>query len=116
MQSKSEIPEAQYRLWVQAALDRIEKSFEQVDPDIAECEQSMGALSIMIHGHGKCILSGQPSVRQLWLALASQGIAYHFDFDLQRQVWVDDRGQGVELMSFLQKFLDETVKVRVSLK
>lgn len=111
----SEFPEAQYRQKIQEALDRIEKAFAEVDPDVAECEQAHGAMTIVFADRSRCILSAQPSVRQLWLALASQGTAYHFNFDQKTDRWRDDKGRDIELLSFLENFLKEKTGVALRL-
>ncbi len=100
--------EAEYRACVQRFLKRIELAFEDVDPDVAECEQQFGALSIRFPSGARCILSAQPSVQQLWLALAAKGIAFHFNYDHAGQRWVDDKGKNIELMSYLRSYLEET--------
>lgn len=99
--------EADYRKRVQDTLNRIEQAFEAIDPDLAECEQSLGALTITLGDGSKCILSTQPSVSQIWLALASRGTAYHFNYDSSASQWKDDKGRGIELMSFLEGYLKE---------
>src|SRR4051812_11938803 len=99
--------EAEFRQRVQTTLDRIEKGFENVDPDLAECEQSLGSMTITLSDRSRCILSVQPSVRQLWLALAARGTAYHFNFDETSRKWIDDKGRGVELVSFLKNYFAE---------
>ena len=109
MSGLSEVTEAEYRGWIQGAMNRIEKSFDAVDPDLAECEQSMGSLTIRFSDQTRCILSAQPSVRQLWVAIASRGTAYHFNFDRAREVWMDDKGRGIELFAFLNTYLKEMV-------
>jgi frataxin-like iron-binding protein CyaY len=57
--------EKKYRLVLNATLQKVEKAFDQVDPDLAECSISQGALTIQFASGAKCILSGQPSVRRL---------------------------------------------------
>ncbi len=105
--------EAEYRKIVQATLDRIQKPFDAVDPDVAECEVAHGALTISFADRTRCILSAQPSVRQLWLALAAQGTAHHFNFDPARSQWWDDKGKGIELLSFLQNYLKEKTDTEI---
>lgn len=107
--------ESEYREKISAVFDRIEQVFENVDPDIAECEQSQGAMILSFADGSRCILSAQPSVRQLWLALASKGTAYHFNFDPQLQKWVDDKGKGIELTSYLEKYIQEMTGIQVHL-
>jgi CyaY protein len=97
--------EADFRKTMQVTLDRIEKAFSEVDPDIAECEQALGSMTITFADRSRCIVSAQPSVRQLWLALAARGTAYHFNWDGTR--WLDDKGKGIELMSFLEGYFQD---------
>ena len=99
--------EAEFRKKIHDTLARVEKAFEEVDPDVAECEQSQGSLTITFTDQSRCILSAQPSVRQLWLALASRGTAYHFNWDEKESNWKDDKGLGIELFKFLTGYLNE---------
>src|SRR5690242_12502853 len=94
--------EAEYRSRIQKVFDRIEAAFEAVDPDVAECEQAFGAVTITFSDQTRCILSAQPSVRQIWLALASRGTAYHFNYDENSGSWIDDKGQNLELIQVLK--------------
>ncbi len=103
------MPEAEYRALIQKSYDRIMTALDPVDPDLAECEGSLGSLAIRFADGSKCILSAQPSVRQLWLALAAQALAYHFNWDPALGAWIDDRGKGIELHALLEKVLSEKV-------
>ena len=109
-----EFTEAEYRRRIQESLDAVERAFEDVDPDVAECEQAFGALTIRLADGTRCILSAQPSVRQLWLALAARGTAYHFNWDAGRGEWRDDKGRDIELRAFLRQYLRETTKLELS--
>lgn len=99
--------EGEFRKRIQETFDRLERALGEIDPDVAECEQSMGAMTLTFSDRSRCILSAQPSVRQLWLALAGLGTAHHFNFDHQTEAWRDDKGKNIELLSFLQDFLSE---------
>ncbi|MFH1263673.1 MAG: iron donor protein CyaY [Pseudomonadota bacterium] len=91
--------EKTYRARILEAFGRIEKGFEKIDPDLAECENAQGALTITLRNRSKVIVSPQPSVRQIWLAVAAEGKAYHFNFDGGSGRWLDDRGTGHELFA-----------------
>jgi CyaY protein len=106
--------EAEYRSVMKSTLDRVERAFNDVDPDVAECLVQFGALSIIFPNGSKCILSSQPSVQQLWMAVASRGIAYHFDYDAKAGEWRDDKGEGIEPLAYLRKFLKESVGLEMS--
>lgn len=103
--SSAVFSEGEFRKKIQEIYDRIERALADVDPDVAECEQAVGALSISFADRSRCILSAQPSVRQLWLALAALGTAHHFNFDPQSGTWQDDKGKNIELLTYLEDFL-----------
>lgn len=105
--------EADYRKQVAATLDRVSQAFEDVDPDQVECELRFGVLTLIFPNRTKIILSAQPAVRQLWLALAAQGTAYHFGWDLQQGQWLDDKGRDVEVLSLLSEVLQTTAGLKV---
>lgn len=107
--------EAQYRKKIQEVYQRVETALENVDPDLVECDVSMGAMTLIFSDQSRCILSAQPSVRQLWLALASRGTAYHFNYDDESKSWIDDKGTGIELLSFLETFLKEMTGIEIHL-
>ena len=107
------LSEPEFRQSVQATFDRIEKAFESVDPDIAECEQSLGSLTITFSDDTRCILSVQPSVRQLWLAMAAKGTAIHFNYDSGR--WVDDKSKGIELVAYLNGYFQDSHQLSLNL-
>jgi CyaY protein len=105
--------EAEFRGKVEATLARVAKALDNVDPDIAEYEKKPGQLTITFADRSKCILSTQPSVRQLWLAIAARGTAYHFSLEGDR--WIDDKGREIELLSFLAVFLQEMIGSEIRL-
>ena len=93
--------ETEFRELARAAYDQIEAPFEDIDPDLIECTVAQGALTLTLPNGARWVLSQQPPVRQLWLAVASLGKAHHFNYDSQRKVWLDDKGEGLELKSYL---------------
>jgi iron donor protein CyaY len=95
--------EKTYRGLVSETFGRIEKIFENIDPDVAECENVQGALSITLADRSKLVVSPQPSVRQIWLAVASQAKGYHFNYDGGSKKWLDDRGGRLELFDEIRK-------------
>lgn len=103
------ITENEMRQKIQEAFDRIEASFEDVDPDVAEAEQALGAMTIQFRDRTKCILSAQPSVRQLWVALASEGRAHHFNWSDEQGKWLDDKQSELDLFSCLLPVMQKKV-------
>jgi len=115
MSNREQMSESEFRALAGKVYTRIDEAFEAVDPDDAECEISQGALTIMLPDGAKWILSQQPPVRQLWLAVASLGRAYHFDYDAAREAWIDDKAPERELLSHLTELLRDNAHISLSL-
>ena len=105
--------ESEFRKLAKDMYGRIEAPFEDVDPDQVECENAQGALTLILANGARWVLSQQPSVRQLWLAVASLGRAYHFDYDPARAAWLDDKGEGLELLQHLERLLSEETGLEI---
>lgn len=115
MGDRNQMTEPEYRALALKIYDRIDRAFEDIDPDDAECEISQGALTISLPDGAKWILSQQPPVRQMWLAVASLGRAYHFDYDSKAATWIDDKDHGRELLSHLTTLLRENAHIDIAL-
>jgi CyaY protein len=116
VQESQGLSESRFRALAQEAYARIGRAFDEVDPDLAEAEESLGSLTISLPNGAKWILSMQPPVRQLWLAVASLGRAYHFNYAAESGTWHDDKGEGIELMTHLESLLRDVAGVEISLK
>lgn len=108
------LTESEFRRLAQGVYDRIDTAFADVDPDEVECEVAQGALTLTLADGAKWVLSQQPPVRQLWLAVASRGRAYHFDYEPGSGRWLDDKGEDVELLSCLEGLLREVAGLSVT--
>jgi CyaY protein len=113
MTNATPMPEPEYRALIQAAFDQVLKALDDADPDVVEAELSQGTLNLRLADGARWILSGQPPVRQLWLAVASKGRAFHFDYDRATGQWRDDKGEGIELFSYLAGLLREVTGLSV---
>ena len=105
------IDEKLYRTLLDETYARIDRAFEEVDPDLAEVSISQGTLTIVFREKLRLMLTPQPSPRQLWVAFRDR--AWHFDWDEARRAWMDDRGQGIELAKLIQDTTRDTAGVEV---
>ncbi len=107
------IDEKQYRHLLDETFARIDRAFEAVDPDVAEVSLSQGTLTITFFEKQRLILTPQPSPRQLWAAFRDR--AWHFDWSDERRSWLDDRGQGIDLLDLIERTTRDvgSVDVRV---
>jgi frataxin-like iron-binding protein CyaY len=72
-------------------------------------------LTVTSADRSRLIISSQPSVRQIWLALAARGIAHHFNYLSEKDQWMDDKGKDIELLGFLKQFFKESAKLDLDL-
>ena len=91
--------EPAYRARVDETLRRIDAAFENVDPDLAESDFAQGTLVITFKQAHRLILSPQAPLRQLWVAFRDR--AWHLGWDPASASWLDDRGQGIELLALV---------------
>jgi iron donor protein CyaY len=107
------LDEKSYRHLLDDTYERVDRAFEDVDPDLAEVSVGQGTLTITFLEKQRLMLTPQPSPRQLWVAFRDR--AWHFDWDGARRTWLDDRGEGVELFALLegttQAEADVTVRI-----
>jgi len=103
--------EGAYRQRVDDVLGRLDKGFEDVDPDLAESDFSQGTLVITFKQTHKLILSPQAPLRQIWAAYRDR--AWHFLFDSTTRRWIDGRGQGIELFALVDDLAREHASVEL---
>lgn len=102
-----------YRHLLDDTLAKIDKAFENVDPDLAESNLSQGALIVTMRGKQRLVLSPQPSPRQLWVAFRDR--AWHFDWNPDRACWLDDRGEDIEALALVARLTKEAAGVDIQL-
>ena len=107
------LDEKRYRHLLDEAYARVDRAFEDVDPDVAEVSISQGTLTITYLEKHRLMLTPQPSPRQLWVAFRDR--AWHFDWDETRQAWLDDRGQGVDLLALVETTTREMTNTTVQI-
>jgi len=100
-----------YRKLLDETYARIDRAFEDVDPDLAEVDISQGTLTVLFREKLRLILTPQPSPRQLWVAFKDR--AWHFDWSGERRAWLDDRGQGIELNGLVEATTRDAAGVEV---
>lgn len=92
--------ERTYRHLADDTFRRLETLFEDVDPDVVDCERAGDVLTLTLPGKVKCVINPQRPTRQIWLAADAKAV--HFGWDEAEGAWVDDRGEGVELFAHVR--------------
>jgi CyaY protein len=104
--------ETTYQKLADEAYRRVADAFEDVDPDVVDCEVAGDVLTLTMKGGKRCVLNTQRPTRQLWLAANAR--AWHFSFDDAKREWRDDKGQGHELYATLARIVKEQAGVDVA--
>lgn len=97
--------ESTYEKLAGEAFRVIGDAFEDIDPDIVDCEIAGDVVTLTMRGAGKCIVNTQRPTRQIWLAASAQG--WHFSWDEVGKRWVDDKGRGDELYATISRVVKE---------
>lgn len=107
--------EVLFRQAAEKVFGKIQQVLQYEDPDQVEAEAGMGGLVLIFQGKDKCILSLQPAIQQLWVAWATQGIAYHFAWEREGQEWRDCRHPEIHLETVLKNLLEQQLHKTVPL-
>ena len=96
--------DAEFRERSDAALSKVAKWLEDLDPDEVDYTTGDGVVTIEFSGGAKFILSRQSQMKQLWLAAGAR--AFHYSWNDARASWLDDK-DGHELNSRLAEVISE---------
>jgi CyaY protein len=107
------LDEKLYRDLLDETYARVDRAFEDVDPDRAEVTIAQGALTVLYNEKVRLMLTPQPAVRQLWVAFRDR--AWHFDWDGARRAWMDDRGLGIELHALVEETTRDNAGVTITI-
>jgi CyaY protein len=103
--------ESSYQKLADQAFRAIGDAFEDVDPELADCEIAGDVVTITLPGKKRCIVNTQRPTRQIWLAASSRG--WHFSYDEAGRRWLDDKGRGEELFATIARVVKEGAGVDV---
>jgi CyaY protein len=104
--------ESGYQKLADQAFRAIGDAFEDVDPDLVDCEIAGDVVTLTLPGAKRCIVNTQRPTRQIWLAANSR--AWHFSYDEAGRRWLDDKGRGDELFGTLARIVKEGAGVDVT--
>ncbi|HXN33178.1 MAG TPA: iron donor protein CyaY [Polyangiaceae bacterium] len=104
--------ESTYQKLADEAFRAIGDAFEDVDPEVVDCEAAGDVVTLTMRGGGKCIVNTQRPTRQIWLAAIAR--AWHFSWDEAGKRWVDDKGLGDELYATIARVVKQTTGADVT--
>ncbi len=107
------LEESLYDGLVAQAFRSILTAVDGADPDRLEADATADMVTLTSHTGEKCIINTQRAVRQIWVAGGGEGI--HFSWDDAAQTWRDDKGRGLELLSFVDGVVAQMSGERLNL-
>ena len=102
--------ERAYRQAVEQTFRRIERAFDDVDPDLVEASRTGDVLTLAFADGARCVISPQPPLRQIWVA--ARASAWHFAADAAGG-WREPGGQT--LGAWLAALVREAAGVAIEL-
>jgi CyaY protein len=98
--------ESTYQRLADAAFRTIGDAFENVDPELVDCESAGDVVTLTLRGGKRCVVNTQRPARQIWLAANAR--AWHFSYEPGGGRWMDDKGQGDELFATIARIVKES--------
>jgi CyaY protein len=97
--------ESTYQKLADETFRAIESMLEEADPDEVDLERAGDVITLTFKDKKRCVVNTQRPTRQIWLAADAR--AWHFGWDAAKKQWLDDKGQGVELLSKIAGIVKE---------
>jgi CyaY protein len=106
--------EPHYQRLADDALRMLESMLEDVDAEDVDMERAGDVLTLTFRNGKKAVVNTQRPTRQIWLAANAR--AWHFGWDDTKSQWLDDKGQGVELVGRVAEIIKELSGLEVAAK
>ena len=103
--------ESRYQKLADSALGTIEHMFDDVEAEVVDLERAGDVITLTFANRKKCVINTQRPTRQIWLAANAR--AWHFSFEETSGKWLDDKGQGIELIAQVAAIVKEQAGVDV---
>lgn len=107
------LDEPTYDGLVSQAFKRIVAGADNADPDRLEADATADMITLSSSSGEKVVVNTQRAVRQIWVAGGGEGI--HFSWDEAAGTWRDDKGRGLELLSFVEQVVEAMSGERLGL-
>ena len=105
--------ESRYQKLADVALRAVEDLLKDVDAEVVDLERAGDVLTLTFASGKKAVVNTQRPTRQIWLAANAR--AWHFSYhEPDGPVpgrWLDDKGQGVELVSHIALIVKEAAGI-----
>lgn len=108
--------DSRYQKIADVALRAIEDMLKDVDAEVVDIDRSGDVLTLTFADKKKAVVNTQRPTRQIWLAANAR--AWHFDYHEPDGPtagrWLDDKGQGVELLAQIAAIIKDLAGLDLS--
>jgi CyaY protein len=109
--------ELRYQKLADVALRAIEDLLKDVDAEVVDFERAGDVLTLTFASGKKAVINTQRPTRQIWVAANAR--AWHFVFEegadrIGTGRWLDDKGQGIELLAQIVAIVKESAGLDLS--
>jgi CyaY protein len=104
--------ESRYQKLAEVALGAIEALLSDVDAETVDVERAGDVLTLTFASGKKAVVNTQRPTRQIWLAANAR--AWHFAYGEAEGRWLDDKGQGKELLAQVADIVKELAGIDLS--
>src|SRR6476659_7452623 len=108
--------ESRYQKLAEVALRAIEDLLADVDAEVVDVERAGDVLNLTFANGKKAVVNTQRPTRQIWLAANAR--AWHFNYEEPNGPvpgrWMDDKGQGVELVEQVAAIVKDLAGIDVT--
>lgn len=102
--------ETEYNHLVSSAFQTLLRALDKVDPDLLDADSTGDMVTVTSAAGQKVVVNTQRATRQIWVA--GKGLGVHFSFEPDGR-WMDDKGKGMELFSFVADAVEAVSGVRL---
>ena len=113
MSKMNEMTDSAYQQLADVAFKHIENAFRDVDAEDVDLDRAGDVITLTFKSGVRCVVNTQRPTRQVWLAANAR--AWHFDFDVTTQRWMDDKGLGIELFATVGRIVKESAGIDIEL-
>ncbi len=96
--------ESEFQEIADQTIEDIQNAIDNSGADI-DYDDIGGVLTLEFDNGSKIIFSKQGAMNQLWMAAKSGG--FHFDYNVETQLWLCDIGKNEELFAMLSRLATE---------
>lgn len=96
--------ESEFQEIADQTIEDIQNAIDNSGADI-DYDDIGGVLTLEFDNASKIIFSKQGAMNQLWMAAKSGG--FHFDYNVDTQLWLCDIGENEELFAMLSRLATE---------